>query len=79
MTNRGISTRVLVAVALLASAPTARSETGAADLAQQLTDPIADLVTVPIQMNFDGGIGPADNGPEGLRFRLQANIVLPKL
>ena len=62
MTSRGIGTRILVAVALVASAPTARSETGAADLAQELTNPIADLVTVPIQMNFDNGIGPADDG-----------------
>ena len=62
MTSRGIGTRILVAVALVASAPTARSETGAADLAQELTNPIADLVTVPIQMNLDNGIGPADDG-----------------
>ena len=62
MTNRGIGTRILVAVALVASAPTGRSETGAADLAQELTNPIADLVTVPIQMNLDNGIGPADDG-----------------
>ena len=62
MTNRGIGTRILVAVALVASAPTGRSETGAADLAQELTNPIADLVTVPIQMNFDDRIGPADDG-----------------
>ena len=62
MTDRGIGTGILVAVALVASAPTGRSETGAADLAQELTNPIADLVTVPIQMNFDHGIGPADDG-----------------
>ena len=62
MTNRGIGTRILLAIALVASAPTARSETGAADLAQELTNPIADLVTVPIQMNFDDRIGPADDG-----------------
>lgn len=62
MTSRGIGTQILVAVALVASAPTARSETGAADLAQELTNPIADLVTVPIQMNLDNGIGPADDG-----------------
>jgi hypothetical protein len=78
MTSRGIGTRILVAVALVASVPTARSETGAADLAQELTNPIADLVTVPIQMNLDNDIGPADDGPEGFRFRLQTNIVLPK-
>ena len=35
---------------------------GAADLAQELTNPVADLVTVPIQMNIDGDIGPVDDG-----------------
>ncbi|WP_043758007.1 hypothetical protein [Imhoffiella purpurea] len=33
-----------------------------ADLAQELTNPLADLVTVPIQMNLDRGIGPEDDG-----------------
>jgi hypothetical protein len=31
---------------------------GDAELAQELSNPIADLITVPIQMNFDRGIGP---------------------
>lgn len=35
---------------------------GSAELAQELTNPVADLVTVPIQMNFDGDIGPMDDG-----------------
>jgi hypothetical protein len=51
-----------LAVALVALPLAAPAETGAADLAQELTNPIADLVTVPIQMNFDDGIGPADDG-----------------
>jgi len=33
-----------------------------ADLAQELTNPIADLVTIPIQMNFDNDIGRNDEG-----------------
>ena len=33
-----------------------------ADLAQDLTNPIANLVTIPIQMNFDRDIGPGDDG-----------------
>jgi hypothetical protein len=33
-----------------------------AGLAQELTNPVADLVTVPIQMNFDENFGPADDG-----------------
>jgi len=40
-----------------------------ADLAQELSNPIADLITVPIQMNYDRGIGPQDDG-----WKLQTNI-----
>ena len=42
----------------------AHAEAGgsAADLAQELTNPIADIVTLPIQMNFDSDVGPADDG-----------------
>lgn len=35
---------------------------GAAGLAQELTNPVADIVTVPVQINFDGDIGPMDDG-----------------
>ena len=31
-----------------------------AELAKKLSNPIADLITVPIQNNWDFGIGPAD-------------------
>jgi len=40
-----------------------------ADLAQQLSNPIADLITIPVQMNFDYDIGPRDDG-----WKLQTNI-----
>jgi hypothetical protein len=40
-----------------------------ADLAQELTNPVADLLTIPIQMNYDGDIGPGDDG-----WKLQTNI-----
>lgn len=40
-----------------------------ADLAQELSNPIADLITIPIQMNYDGNYGPGDDG-----WRLQTNI-----
>ncbi|KPK11616.1 MAG: hypothetical protein AMJ68_04910 [Acidithiobacillales bacterium SG8_45] len=33
-----------------------------ADLAQELTNPIANIITIPIQMNFDDGIGASDQG-----------------
>lgn len=44
-----------------------------ADLAQELTNPIADLMTIPIQMNSDKDIGAADDG-ERLRTNIQPVI-----
>jgi len=35
---------------------------GDADLAQDLTNPVADLITLPVQMNFDYDVGPDDDG-----------------
>ena len=35
---------------------------GDAELAQELTNPIADIVTIPIQINFDNDIGINDEG-----------------
>ena len=40
-----------------------------ADLAQSLTNPLADLMTIPIQMNYDREIGVQDEG-----WKLQTNI-----
>jgi hypothetical protein len=39
------------------------------DLAQDLTNPVADLLTIPIQLNYDQNFGPADDG-----WKLQTNI-----
>lgn len=44
-------------------------QSGDADLAQELSNPIADLMTIPIQMNYDDNIGPLDDG-----WKLQTNI-----
>ena len=33
-----------------------------ADLAKKLNNPIADLISVPFQFNYDGKIGPSDKG-----------------
>ena len=40
-----------------------------ADLAQELSNPVADLITIPIQMNYDRGIGLQGDG-----WKLQTNI-----
>jgi hypothetical protein len=43
-------------------------------LAQQLNNPLANLITVPVQNNFDYGGGPDD---KGFRYTLVAQPVLP--
>jgi hypothetical protein len=65
----------LLAIALLAF-PIAAHAQGEkdAELAQELTNPLADLVTIPIQMNFDRGIGPAD---DGTRITTNVQPVIP--
>jgi hypothetical protein len=40
-----------------------------AELAQELSNPLADLMSIPFQMNYDGDIGPKDDG-----WKLQTNI-----
>lgn len=52
----------IVLGALLALPFTSHAQSGDSDLAQQLTNPVADIVTVPIQMNFDRDFGPTDDG-----------------
>jgi hypothetical protein len=42
---------------------------GDAELAQELSNPLADLMSIPFQMNYDRGIGPLDDG-----WKLQTNI-----
>ena len=42
---------------------------GDADLAQELSNPVAELISIPFQMNYDCGIGTLDDG-----WKLQTNI-----
>jgi hypothetical protein len=65
---------VFAGLPALAQEPADEGAGGQADLAQDLTNPVADLLTIPIQMNYDQNFGPADDG-----WKLQTNIqpVLP--
>lgn len=51
-----------IALMLGACLPAMAQADEAADLAQELVNPIADIVSVPFQFNFDDGIGPTDDG-----------------
>jgi len=57
--NRG---QVLAGILLLAAAVVARSESADADLAQKLANPLANLISLPIQMNIDRDVGPGNDG-----------------
>ena len=46
----------------------------AADLAKKLQNPVASLISFPLQSNFDFRIGPSD---EGWRYTLNIQPVIP--
>ena len=71
LVNATVLLASLLAVPCLAGA----EEYGAdANLARELTNPVADLMTIPFQMNFDQDIGPADGGR---RFLMNIQPVIP--
>lgn len=70
-----ITMKILLAGLALATATAATAQKAPldpgsdADLAQQLANPVASLIQVPVQNNFDWGWG-----PDGSGFRFQSNI-----
>jgi hypothetical protein len=59
---------LLAALTALCSLPLRAQDSGA-DLAQDLTNPLASLITLPIQLNYDRELGPLDDGE-----KWQANV-----
>jgi hypothetical protein len=68
---------IVIAAASLAAVPAIAQEAAggesASDLAQELSNPIADLVSVPIQFNFADGVGP----DEATRTIMNVQPVVP--
>ncbi len=61
MTAR-LGTAVLLLAALAAWQPQAKAQDSEEQLARQLSNPVASLISVPLQLNYNSDIGPVDDG-----------------
>jgi hypothetical protein len=71
----GIAAGLLASILTVvpASGP-ARAEDDTAELAKKLNNPIADLISIPFQFNYNGGIGPKGDGDQ---FYVNVQPVIP--
>ena len=72
--NFGITIVVMVSVPSFAQDPATNAPDSEAELAKKLSNPVAALISVPFQNNFDFGGGP--NG-QGFRYTLNFQPVIP--
>ena len=72
--RRAPRTGTLLLLAVVPVLPTLGDEASEASLAMQLSNPVAALISVPMQLNYDQDIGPADDGD---RWQLNVQPVIP--
>jgi hypothetical protein len=63
--SNGLRFALVAWVAGLAMASGSAHADDTADLAKKLSNPIADLISIPFQFNYNDGIGPAGDGKQG--------------
>lgn len=71
---RPICALAILASMLSVSCSVAYAQDSTDTLAKQLTNPIASLTSVPLQLNYDDGFGSSDNGH---KFTLNVQPVIP--
>lgn len=59
-----LNTILLAATAFLSLSAVAFAGDDAEDLAKKLSNPVADLISVPFQGNYNAGICPAEDGSQ---------------
>ncbi|MGZ9074795.1 MAG: transporter [Burkholderiaceae bacterium] len=69
-----VKARIVTAAFFALASPYAFAQDDAADLAKKLSNPIAALISVPLQLNYDDNIGPGERGD---KWQLNVQPVIP--
>jgi hypothetical protein len=69
MSNRALQRATMAASALIAIAGSSHAQETSADLAKKPSNPIASLISVPFQLNYDHGYGPLDGDKTTLNIQ----------